>query len=61
MPCGQCGGRGHVCIDDICQSGECIHGDSVCPTCGGDPDYGEEEDDEDYETWRQSEDEDDDA
>jgi hypothetical protein len=38
MDCPTCGGIGVVCIDDICRGlGECIHGDGMCPTCGGEP------------------------
>ena len=47
MSCPMCDGRGHVCIDDVCRAGDCIHGDSTCPTCYGDPDYEDESFDDD--------------
>lgn len=46
MSCDTCGGLGHVCIDDLCHSGDCMHGDADCPECFGDPDYGYDEDEE---------------
>jgi hypothetical protein len=47
--CETCGGSGHVCCDDICVgSGECMHGDAVCPECYGDPDYGWDDNDDLY-------------
>lgn len=50
MSCNRCDDRGHVCIDDMCRgSGECIHGDSVCPKCHGDPDHEFYDDDSDDE------------
>lgn len=39
MTCQRCGGSGICsdCIDDLCNGGECIHGDdSTCRDCGGD-------------------------
>lgn len=39
MTCQRCYGSGisSDCIDDLCNGGECIHGDdSTCRECGGD-------------------------